>query len=66
MMAQKNRRVKSKEECERVNPFSWLRQPWQAMLWWIDCHPRVGWFWVLLLFLNTVLNILDLAGFGGH
>jgi hypothetical protein len=29
-------------------------------------HPWVAWWWVALLLLNTILNILDLTGFGGH
>jgi hypothetical protein len=27
---------------------------------WIDSHPRVGWYWTVLLILNTILNFLDL------
>lgn len=66
MVAHKNKRVKSEEESARANPYSWTHEPWQALLWWIDCHPRVGWFWALLLIVNTILNILDLAGFGSR
>lgn len=28
---------------------------------WIDCHPRVGWYIVALVTLNTILNLLDIA-----
>lgn len=31
---------------------------------WIDTHPRIGWFWTVVLLINTVLNVLDLTGFG--
>lgn len=27
---------------------------------WIDCHPRTGWWIAVLMLINTVLNILDL------
>lgn len=26
---------------------------------WIDCHPRTGWYLVVILTLNFVLNLLD-------
>jgi hypothetical protein len=59
-------KVKRPEECKSANPYSWRRQPFWWLLWEIDCHPRLGWFWVILLVLNTILNLLNLAGFGGH
>lgn len=31
-----------------------------AVVRWIDCHPRTGWFIMTLLLLNTALNLLDL------
>jgi hypothetical protein len=33
---------------------------------WVDCHPRYWWYWTIILALNTLLNLLDLFGFGGH
>lgn len=27
---------------------------------WIDCHPRTGWWLAGLMFVNTILNVLDL------
>lgn len=65
MFAGRRQNVKSREECESANPFSFARDPWQWLLHEIDCHPRLGWFWVALLAVNTILNILDLIGFGG-
>lgn len=65
-MFSKNRQnVKSPEECDRANPHRFGSEPWKWMLWEIDCHPRLGWFWVALLAANTLLNLLDLLGFGG-
>lgn len=31
-----------------------------AVVNWIDCHPRVGWYLVVLSMLNLLLNALDL------
>lgn len=36
----------------------------EELMCWMDTHPRVGWFWAAVLLLNTLLNILDLTGFG--
>jgi hypothetical protein len=39
---------------------------WQRMWCWVDSHPRYWWFWTIMLLLNTVLNLLDITGFGTH
>lgn len=64
MFSHRRQPVKPKEECKCANPFSWRRDPARWLLHEIDCHPRLGWFWVALLVLNTILNVLDLTGFG--
>ena len=33
---------------------------WDRFLYFIDHHPRCGWYIVGLLLLNTLLNLLDL------
>jgi hypothetical protein len=59
MVPQPSPYVKSCQCCGREHA-----RRWEYTLCWIDCHPRVAWFWVGLLTINTILNILDLAGFG--
>lgn len=59
MVAHKDPAVKDCSCCGRDHATH--REHW---LCWFDCHPRVAWWWVLLLALNTILNILDLTGFG--
>src|ERR1044072_751516 len=57
-----DRKVKRPEECKGANPYSWTRSPFWWMLWEIDCHPRLGWFWVVLVVVHAILNLLRADG----
>lgn len=43
-------------DCEEPAPRNLL----EAFLHWIDCHPRTGWYLVVVASLNLILNVLDL------
>ena len=35
--------------------------PFRALLVWIDCHPRTGWYLLVVASANLTLNLLDAA-----
>lgn len=61
MVARKKPNVKPCEGCGRVHAY-----PGSEFLCWLDRNPRYGWLWALVLLLNTILNLLDVTGFGAH
>jgi hypothetical protein len=35
---------------------------WSRMLCWMDAHPRLGWWLVIVAHANLLLNLLDVFG----
>jgi hypothetical protein len=44
------------QDCEEVK----RRDGHAALISWIECHPRTGWYIAVLTTLNVVLNLLGL------
>jgi hypothetical protein len=61
MVPQSDTEVKPCDACGRVHATRW-----DEFKCWIECHPRYAWYWTLILAINTLLNFLDLFGFGGR
>lgn len=58
----KHREVKHCDECGRAH----TQSHWALFRCWVDQHPRYWFWWTTLLIVNTILNLADVFGFGGH